>query len=491
MIDDREALKSLNKLEKQTGSAQKTLADFGKKAVVAGAAVGAGLAAFVSIGLRDAADAEAKIAQMDAVLKSTGSTAGMTRESLLELAEGFEKNTKFSAENALEAQNLLLTFTQIGKDTFPRATKAAADMATAMGTDMAGQSIALGKALNDPIAGIASLTRVGVQFTDEQKNTITALMEVGDVAGAQAVILSELETQFGGSAEAAGSTFAGQMIILKNQFGAVAEELAVTLMPYLLTFMEWISTNMPTFKQIASDVFTAVGDAIKWVADNANWLIPILAGVLGGFLALKIIGVVSAMIAIFNAVLAAASAAGGIFNLVMLANPLTWVVLGVVALIAAIVALVMNFDKVKTAATDLWDKIKDVFGKIRDFVKGVFDGFKNFIKMPKFEVKGSLNPLKWMSEGLPKLSVKWNADGGIFDRPTIFSTPYGLQGVGEAGPEAIMPLSKLQDLLDMNNGIDYNQLASTLKKALLGMAMQIDGDKVGELIDTRLMKGAI
>ena len=490
MIDDKDALKSLKQIESKTGSAQKTLANFAKKAAVVGAAIGAGIGTFVAMGLRDAAEAEEKIAQMDAVLKSTGSTAGMTRESLIALAEGFEKNTKFSAENALEAQNLLLTFTKIGKDTFPRATKAAADMATAMGTDMAAQSIALGKALNDPIAGIASLTRVGVQFTDEQKNTINALMEIGDVAGAQAVILGELETQFGGSAEAAGSTFAGQMIILKNQFGAVAEELAVTLMPYLMSFMEWISTNMPTIKQVASDVFTGIGNAIKWVSDNANWIIPILAGVLGGFVALKVIGIVSALFTVFNALLAAAATAGGIFNLVMLANPLTWVVIGIVAVIAAIVALVMNFDKVKNAAIGLWDKIKEVFGNIRDFIKGVFDNFKNIIKFPKLSITGSLNPIKWMTEGLPKLNVKWNADGGIFDSPTIFGTQYGMQGVGEAGPEAIMPLSKLQDLLDMNT-IDYDQLAYSMKKALKGMAIQLDDDKVGEFVDLRLLKGAI
>ena len=44
---------------------------------------------------------------------------------------------------------------------------------------------------------------------------------------------------------------------------------------------------------------------------------------------------------------------------------------------------------------------------------------------------------------LPKLSVSWNALGGIFDKPTILGSSAGLQGVGEAGAEAILPLGTL------------------------------------------------
>lgn len=40
--------------------------------------------------------------------------------------------------------------------------------------------------------------------------------------------------------------------------------------------------------------------------------------------------------------------------------------------------------------------------------------------------------------------VTWNADGAIFSKPTIFNTRLGLQGVGEAGAEAVAPIDKLQ-----------------------------------------------
>ena len=62
---------------------------------------------------------------------------------------------------------MLLTFTNIGKDVFPKATETMLDMATAMNSGMTpsaeqlkGVSIQLGKALNDPVEGISALSRV-------------------------------------------------------------------------------------------------------------------------------------------------------------------------------------------------------------------------------------------------------------------------------------------------------------------------------------------
>ena len=127
-------------------------------------------------------------------------------------------------EAVIEMQALLLTFTKVGEETFPRASMAIADMATRMGTDLKTATIQIGKALNDPILGITSLTRSGIQFTESQKDTIKAMAEMGDMAGAQSLILAELETQFGGSAIAARQTFGGAIEALGNAFGDLLEE---------------------------------------------------------------------------------------------------------------------------------------------------------------------------------------------------------------------------------------------------------------------------
>ncbi|WP_391115984.1 hypothetical protein [Psychrobacillus sp. L3] len=105
-----------------------------------------------------------------------------------------------------------------------------------------------------------------------------------------------------------------------------------------------------------------------------------------------------------------------------------------------------KFDEIKTAITkpieDARDKVKNVI----DSITGFFSNMKLKIpeislpKLPKFNLTGSfsLSP-----PSVPKIDVSWNAQGGIFNKPTIFGTANaGLQGVGEAGAEAILPLNR-------------------------------------------------
>jgi len=331
LIDDQDAIKALNAVDKKGDDTHKSLANsftkIGTVAIAAGAAIVTALGGALVTGMKDAADAEGKVAQLDAVLKSTGGAAGMTRDKLLSMAEGFEKNTKFSAEAAIEAESLLLTFTNIGETTFPRATAAAADMAQALGTDMAGQSIALGKALNDPTKGITALTRVGVTFTDQQKEQIKVMQESGDVAGAQAIILAELEKEFGGSAEAAGDTFAGKLVILQNAIGAVTETMATVLMPYLQQFVDYLTANMPAIQSTVESVCNAIGNAFTFIVSNANTLIPALGILLGSFVAFQIISGITAMVTTLSAAYVILTGVSGILNLAKLKDIGTTIIL--------------------------------------------------------------------------------------------------------------------------------------------------------------------
>ena len=275
MIDNQKAIDALNKTETAGKKTHDILGKIGKVALIAGAALVTGFGAALADGIKGATEAEDAIAQLDAVLESTGGAAGMTKEGLVGMANELQRTTKFTAESALAAESLLLTFTNIGKDTFPRATQAAADMATALGTDMAGQSIVLGKALNDPTKGITALTRVGVSFTAQQKAQIKAMQASGDMAGAQAIILAELEKEFGGSAAAAGETFTGTLVRLKNAFGEITENLATQFMPYLSRFVDWIASNMPAIQAVMQTVFDGMGNAISFIVGVIkDYLIP-------------------------------------------------------------------------------------------------------------------------------------------------------------------------------------------------------------------------
>lgn len=100
---------------------------------------------------------------------------------------------------------------------------------------------------------------------------------------------------------------------------------------------------------------------------------------------------------------------------------------------------------IKTAITNPIQSAKNTISNIIDAIKRLFN-FK--ISWPKIPMPSfGISPSGWkigdlLKGSIPKLSVAWNAKGGIFNEPTIFDTAKGLQGVGEAGPEAIIPLNR-------------------------------------------------
>ncbi len=215
-------------------------------------AAAAGIAALGTVlvqSVKEAQAAQEVAAQLDAVLKSTGGAAGMTRDALEEQALALSKVTRFEDDAILAGNAVMLTFTNIGKDIFPRATQATLDLSTAFGMDLQSATMMVGKALNDPIAGITALSRAGVQFTADQKDMIKAMVEAGDAAGAQQLILAELEKQIGGSAVAAGSTMTGQMEIMKNALGNVKEQIGGALLPVLT---EMLNKFGPGFIEMAT-----------------------------------------------------------------------------------------------------------------------------------------------------------------------------------------------------------------------------------------------
>lgn len=221
----KEATRDLDKLgdeskqtSKEVSSLGKTLAGLGV-GFIAGRVIGAGISRIIE----NTIEAEKVQAQLAAVLKSTGGAAGVTASQLNAMADSLAQVTVFDDEAITGAQSLLLTFTKIGRDVFPDATEAVLNMSQALGQDLKSSATQLGKALNDPIKGITALSRVGVAFSQSQKDVIKNLVETGRVADAQRIILGELTTEFGGSARAARDTLGGALQGLKNDFDNLLE----------------------------------------------------------------------------------------------------------------------------------------------------------------------------------------------------------------------------------------------------------------------------
>lgn len=259
---------------KKAAKSWKDAEDASKKFTASVAVVATALTAMGAVSVNAAREAVAGQKQLDAVLKSTAGVAGVTKQAALDYANSLSRVTNFTDDNILSGENLLLTFTNIGKDIFPQATETMLNMSAALGQDLKNSAVQLGKALQDPIEGVTALRRVGVNFNDAQQAMIKKLVESGRALDAQKMILKELQTEFGGAARAV----ADPLIMARNLASELGEAIGLKLLPFLnaaaQAFMNWID---------AMGGPAAVIDTISSALAVMAPLLPVIAGaILGG-----------------------------------------------------------------------------------------------------------------------------------------------------------------------------------------------------------------
>lgn len=255
-------------LASRAGSA---LAGFAKTAAFAAGAAGIGaVAVSLKAGYSEWKESATVTAQTGAVLKSTGGAAHVTMRQVTDLSNALLAKSGVDDEVIQSGENMLLTFRNIrneagkGNDIFTQSTKALLDMSTATGQDMRKSAIQLGKALNDPVKGLTSLTRVGVTFSQGQKDTIAKMVAAGNTMGAQKVILRELNKEFGGSAAALGKTLPGQINIAKEAFRNLAGQMFQKLLPAFVQVLSWVNSHWPQISAVMGAVF----EGIAWTIQN-------------------------------------------------------------------------------------------------------------------------------------------------------------------------------------------------------------------------------
>ena len=167
-----------------------------------------------------------------------------------------------------------------------------------------------------------------------------------------------------------------------------------------------------------------------------------------------------------------------------------------VSKVSEMVSPVVNkFNSIKTGITNSIDNAKNSVKTAVDKMKGFFNFSWKLpkIKLPHFSVSGSKNPIDWLSQGVPKISVEWYKNGGIMTNPTIFGfnsrTNSAMVG-GEAGPEAILPISNLREyireemvnVMGSYNAIDYSKMTQAFITAIQTLAIKfnIDGKTLAE-----------
>jgi acid phosphatase family membrane protein YuiD len=288
-----------SKMDSQLGgevqsSGKRLGSTFGKMFAVGGALVAAaGIGKLVGDSIGEAREAQKVAALTAQVIKTTGGIANVTAKQVDSLASSISAKTGIDDEQIASASNLLLTFKDVrneagaGNDIFNQATKASVDMAAAMAAASGGQvdfrssSTMLGKALNDPIKGLAAMGRVGIQFNEVQKEQITGLVESGQKMKAQKVILAELESQFGGAA--AASSTAGEKASVA--FGNLKEDIGTALLPAVDGLANAFIKISPAISKGIGAVGPALASARSFLAPFAAQIQGLFGGEGGGGLA--------------------------------------------------------------------------------------------------------------------------------------------------------------------------------------------------------------
>jgi phage-related protein len=337
------------------------------------------LSGAITDGIADAR-ANAQIqAQTAAVITSTGAAAGVSAQHVADYASSLSDaagTSLFGDDQIQQSTNLLLTFTEIKGATLDAATAISVDMAQAMGGAPKDAAIQLGKALNDPIKGISALSRVGVSFSEEQKAMITAMQEAGDTAGAQAIILAELNKEFGGSAQAAAdatggwSEFNGRLgeakeaigtailPILNQLAGVLVEQVMPVVEQAAAAFSAWVSDPavQQGIQQIADAIMTGLAVAFTFLTDTA---IPAL---LAGWALIQ--PAIAAILPLFQGDMPAGlNTAGAAFT--QLQATIGAVMAGVQAVVNAVLPQITAFwqahgAEIMAFATETWNRIMEI-----------------------------------------------------------------------------------------------------------------------------------
>lgn len=309
-------------------------------------------------------------AQVAQGIESTGGAAGRTLGELQEQAERLENTTLFSSQQTEGAQALILTFTKIRGAIFDQAIPAVQDLATRMGgdgpADLKGAAIQIGKALNDPIHGITALQRVGVSFTKAQKDQIESLEKHNHLAQAQKLILAELNTEFGGSADAARKA-AGPQADLSMAYDKLLKAVGPLIQNGIAPLVSWLAigvTQLTEWVGKAGVVADAAKNTYKWIKDNADIFRDLAIG----------IGVATAAFVIANPMVIAYAAATLInttatyglaiaqgvltaaqwaLNIAMDANPVGLIITGIALLTAGLIYAYDHSEKFRAVLAGL------------------------------------------------------------------------------------------------------------------------------------------
>jgi phage-related protein len=365
------------------------------------------------------------------VFDSLGTYLGNLVPRIVEVARNIFASIPIAAEKALEA--LPTVITEIVRSAFG---DAAADSVGSFLTTLQ-EKLSAVQEFFEPLADAASEALGSI--ADLGGDVITALAPLGDFVTGN------------------GPAFAGMMERIQQHLadlGPVVDTLSATWDVLKETFTNFVSVVSPIIAEFLGQLISGIvgllpiiASVVEAVATVINDILVILTAFISdaqnGFEGLR-----STLAGIWDSIKGKVTEVWeGIKTTIT--NVWNSIKTGVSTAVNNVKATVSNvFNSIKSTVSSIWNGIKSAIttpiNAARDAVSNAIGRIKslfNFtirwphIPLPHFSVSGSANPLDWLTGGLPKFSISWYAKGGIAERPTLYAA-----GIGEAGPEAIMPL---------------------------------------------------
>jgi hypothetical protein len=449
---------------------------FAGVSAVAFAAAAAGAVAFAAEAVKAAAHSEAVARSLQNAAKNSGAF-GQTSEGIKKASDEIMRYTK-NLSNLTGVDDEILNsiirgwlavpdYAAKGVKGLEKMVKVVADVAAGTGKDIESVGMAFIKIAGDESTALSKLLRQGIVFTDSQKEMYQSILDTSGEIAAQDYLIGELGTTYAGAAEAAANPFD----VLTQNVKNLQEELGKYLLPALQLFVDKIREFIDKHGPEMQKMFSGIGDfaiafvnqlaeVSTWMAENPETLTNVAIG----------IGGISAALLVLDAS--------------MKGNPIGLLASGLALLVGATATGLIDFKVIGKKLNDFWTDVAFNFAMTTDgLVNGVIDALnalytpmRNFLSLMNdvFGTNFDTSMIKhinntaalaiqqlqrqgitygWSGSTMPNgggqsgvaAGVRPMATGGIVMGPTPAL-------VGEAGPEAIIPLDRLGKM----GGNSYN-----------------------------------
>lgn len=322
-----------------------------------------------------------------------------------EAKKAFDSINQFAAKTPYGLEEVMTGFIKLknmGLDPSEEALTAYGNTASAMG-----------KSLNDMVEAVADaatgeferLKEFGIKASSQGDKVTFMFQGVKTTVGKNSKEIEQYlkyvgNVKFAGGIEAQSKSVNGMISTLKDGVVMAAAKIGTTFLPRLKEIINritpvidkisiWVGKN----PQLTETIIKAVGAAAL-----LSFTISGLAFVFGGLFkaisfGMSVISGLKTMMIAFRAgqmaytfsLLAGTGATGAMtaaltaMNLAFLANPITWVILGIIALIGVGYLLIKNWDKVKAFFVGLWDYVKGVFHRAMEMLNKTFLKYSPFV----------------------------------------------------------------------------------------------------------------